>query len=41
MPPSQHNRDSLIATLLALFQFSLFGFSVHTLDRQIVPALIA
>ena len=39
MPPSQHNRDSLIATLLALFQFSLFGFSVHTLGRQIVPAL--
>jgi MHS family proline/betaine transporter-like MFS transporter len=39
MPPSQHNRDSLIATLLALFQFSLFGFSVHTLGNQIVPAL--
>jgi len=39
MPPSQHNRDSLIATLLTLFQFSLFGFSVHTLGRQVVPAL--
>jgi MHS family proline/betaine transporter-like MFS transporter len=39
MPSSQHNRDSLIATLLALFQFSLFGFSVHSLGSQIVPAL--
>ena len=39
MRPSQHNRDSLIATLLSLFQFSLFGFSVHTLGSQIVPAL--
>jgi MHS family proline/betaine transporter-like MFS transporter len=39
MPASHHNRDSLIATLLAWFQFSLFGFSVHTLGSQIVPAL--
>jgi len=39
MPASQHNRDSLIATLLTWFQFSLPGFSVNVLGSQIAPAL--
>lgn len=37
MPQNQHNRDSMIATLLALFQsFANFEFlnTLETLDRN-------
>ncbi len=39
MQTNHHNRDSLIATLLAWFQFSLLGFNVHTLGSTMFPEL--
>ena len=41
MPARNHDNDSLIATLLSWFQFSLFGFSAHMLGSNIFPALQA